>query len=203
MQCEYYPTTALNIELPKHYVVIHPVQNWESRTWSALNWMLLTQELNKMGVAVISIGKDSGEKGFFNVDKPAFNFEIELGMNLMNKTTISDCYHIIKNAAAVVTMDSGILHLAGCTDTLIVHLGSSIDPIFRAPYRNKSNVENYIYVKGSCGLKCASNMKYGVKQWGDIQGVPPLVGCLENKETFECHPSVNDVIYGLDIFRIL
>jgi hypothetical protein len=37
-------------------------------------------------------------------------------------------------------------------------------------------------------------MKYGVKEWGDIQGVPPLIGCLENKKTFECHPSVNQIL---------
>jgi hypothetical protein len=36
-------------------------------------------------------------------------------------------------------------------------------------------------------------MKYGVKEWGNIQGVPPLINCLENKKTFECHPSVDDV----------
>ena len=47
---------------------------------------------------VVSVGKDSSETGFFNVDKPVFNFEIPLGMNLMNKTSISDCYHLIKNA---------------------------------------------------------------------------------------------------------
>jgi hypothetical protein len=36
-------------------------------------------------------------------------------------------------------------------------------------------------------------MKYGVKEWGDIQGIPPLINCLENKPTFECHPSVDNV----------
>jgi hypothetical protein len=36
-------------------------------------------------------------------------------------------------------------------------------------------------------------MKHGIKEWGDIQGVPPLIGCLENKKTFECHPFVNQV----------
>jgi hypothetical protein len=36
-------------------------------------------------------------------------------------------------------------------------------------------------------------MKYGVKEWGDIQGIPPLISCLENKSSFECHPSVDNV----------
>jgi hypothetical protein len=49
-------------------------------------------------------------------------------------------------------------------------------------------------VGGGCNIFCASNMKYGVKEWGDIQGVPPLINCLENKKTFECHPSVDQVL---------
>jgi hypothetical protein len=37
-------------------------------------------------------------------------------------------------------------------------------------------------------------MKYGVEEWGSIQGVQPLIRCLENKSRFECHPSVESVI---------
>ena len=37
----------------------------------------------------MSIGKDSSEKGFFNIYKPTFNFKIKDGLNLMNKTSLS------------------------------------------------------------------------------------------------------------------
>jgi hypothetical protein len=36
-------------------------------------------------------------------------------------------------------------------------------------------------------------MKYNIKEHGSIHGVPPQVKCLENKETFECHPTVDQV----------
>ena len=183
--------------LPEKYVLIHPVQNWASRTWSAENWMRLTELLNEKGYAVVSIGKDSSETGFFNVNKPTFNFEINNGLNLMNKTDISQAWHLIDKAEAFVTMDSGLLHLAGTTKAYIIHLGSSINPEFRKPYRDVSSIpsaDRYSYVSGECKLLCASNMKYGVREWGNIQGVPPLVGCLENKSTYECHPTVEQVI---------
>ena len=93
-----------------------------------------------------------------------------------------------------ITMDSGLLHLAGTTDAHIIQLGSSINPEFRAPYRHGSQEYKYHYVGGGCSLFCASDMKHGVKEWGDIQGVPPLIGCLENKKTYECHPSVESVL---------
>jgi hypothetical protein len=195
MECFYLPTEELSFELPETpYVLIHPVSTWPSRTWSAENWMNLTKELNEKGYNVVSIGKDSSETGFFNVQKPVFNFEIEKGINLMNKTSISDCWHLMINASAFVTMDSGLLHLAGTTDVPIIHLGSSIKPEFRIPYRDNRQDYKYHYVRGGCGLECASNMKYGVETWGNIQGVQPLIGCCEKKESYECHPSVKQVL---------
>jgi hypothetical protein len=195
MECFYLPTAELSVKLPETpYVLIHPVSTWPSRTWSAENWMNLTKELNDKGYNVISIGKDSSETGFFNVQKPVFNFEIEKGVNLMNKTSISDCWHLMINASAFVTMDSGLLHLAGTTDVPIIHLGSSIKPEFRIPYRDNRQDYKYHYVRGGCGLECASNMKYGVETWGNIQGVQPLIGCCEKKESYECHPSVKQVL---------
>lgn len=196
MDCFYKPTESEKPEFKytERYVVIHPVSTWPTRTWDAIKWMALTDELNKKGIHVISIGKDSSEKGFFNVEKPVFNFDIPLGVNLMNKTSISDCWHLISKADCFITMDSGLLHLAGTTDTNIIHLGSHLKPEFRIPYRNGSQQHKYSYVRGSCNLECGSNMKYGVKEWGDIQGVPPLIKCLEGKSSFECHPSVEQVI---------
>lgn len=195
MECFYIPTEECSFEIPeKPYILIHPVSTWPSRTWSAENWMNLTKELNDKGYDVVSVGKDSSETGFFNVQKPVFNFEIEKGLNLMNKTSISDCWHLMINAAAFVTMDSGLLHLAGTTDVPIIHLGSSIKPEFRIPYRDNRQDYKYQYVRGGCGLECASNMKYGVETWGNIQGVQPLIGCCEKKENYECHPSVKQVL---------
>jgi hypothetical protein len=160
--------------------------------------MTLTQMLNDIGLNVVSIGKDSSETGFFNVQKPVFNFAIEKGLNLMNKTNISDCWNLITRARCFITMDSGLLHLAGTTDTPIVHLGSSIKPEFRIPYRNGGKQDyKYSYVRGGCGLECGSNAKYGIKEWGNIQGVAPLIKCLENKPTFECHPSVEQVLESI------
>jgi ADP-heptose:LPS heptosyltransferase len=198
MELIYKPDQFQPIEnIPEKYILIHPVQNWASRTWSAENWMRLTELLNNMGYAVVSIGKESSETGFFNVNKPTFNFEITNGLNLMNKTDISQAWHLIDKAEAFVTMDSGLLHLAATTKAYIIHLGSSINPEFRKPYRDGMGMtiaDRYSYVSGECKLLCASNMKYGVREWGNIQGVPPLVGCLENKSTYECHPTVEQVI---------
>jgi ADP-heptose:LPS heptosyltransferase len=190
MSMDYFPDEVQSIEgLPEKYVLIHPVQNWNSRTWDEKKWKMLTKLLNERGIAVISVGKDSSELGGSNVDKPVFNFNIDLGLNLMNQTTLSQTWWLINSAMCFITMDSGLLHLAGTTDSEIIQLGSSIHPQFRAPYRKNNQGYKYHYVLGGCGLHCASDIKYGVKEWKSIQGIPSLVNCLERKETFECHPS--------------
>ena len=206
LECYYKPTEEYDCKYvsDKKYIVIHPVNSWPSRTWSEENWIKLSDELIQIGYSVVAVGKDSSETGFFNVKKPVHQMNDNI-INLLNKTSISETWHLINNAAAVITMDSGILHLAGTTDTTIIHLGSSIKPEFRIPYRYKFGSFNYKvqfyneklmykYVSGGCGLECCSNMKYALEYWDTIDSVQPLIGCLEKKETFECHPSVNQVI---------
>jgi ADP-heptose:LPS heptosyltransferase len=196
MDLDYVPNNGVILpDLPKKYVLIHPVQNWESRTWPAKSWQMLTQMLNEKGIYVISVGKDSSEIGHSMVQKPVFNFPIKLGYNLMNQTSLDQTWHLLNSCSCFITMDSGLLHLAGTTDCEILQLGSSIDPELRSPYRKGSQDYKYHYVRGGCGLHCASDMTYGVREWGSIHGVPSLVGCLEGKEKFECHPSVLQVYF--------
>ena len=195
MECYYKPIEPKKNFVHEKYAVIHPVNSWPNRTWSQENWLKLAEELVKSGYTVVAIGKDSSETGFFNVNKPVHDMDTDHIINLMNQTSISESWHLINDAAVVITMDSGILHLAGTTETPIVELGSPINPEFRRPYRKTSK---HIYVRGGCGLHCSSNMKYALEYWPTIDYVQPLIGCLEKKETYECHPSVAQVIHAIN-----
>ena len=203
MECYYRPTeedacihgfSDKSTSGTKRYIVIHPVNSWPNRTWSQENWIKLSEKLVKLGYNVVAIGKDSSETGFFNVQKSVHNMNTDHITNLMNKTSISQTWYIINNAAAVVTMDSGILHLAGTTSTWIFELGSPINPEFRTPYRMNSQTWKHVYIEGECTIHCGSCMKYALEYWPTIDSVQPLIGCLEKKETFECHPQVQHVV---------
>ncbi len=181
----------------KDYVVIHPTNTWESRTWDKKRWQDLVYKLNDKNIPVIAIGKRSTEQGNREIyDKTVMDIDIPYGINLMDnsESTIGRIRNLLNSAKALITMDSGILHVGGTTDVNIIQLGSSINPKFRAPYRKGSQDYKYNYVGGKCDLFCASNLKYNVKEHNSIQGVPPLANCLENKPTFECHSDVKDVI---------
>ena len=178
------------------YVIIHPTHTWATRTWDQKQWQGLVDLLNKDNIPVVAIGRDSSEVGFYNTQKPVMDINIELGINLLNDpdNDPAELRWMMKNEASiVVTMDSGILHLAGTTDVRILQLGSSIHPKLRAPWRHGSQSWRYDYVKGSCNEFCSSNMKYNIKEWGSIMGVPPQVKCLDDRPTFECHPKFKQV----------
>ena len=199
MQCEFYPNEYEEIKnLPKKYVVVHPTKTWKSRSWSQHNWQQIINSLNQKNISVVAIGKTSSELGFWGkTKKPLLDIQIKNGLNLMDKTSLSQTWHIIDKADLVITLDSGILHLAGTTDTHILQIGSSINPKFRAPYRNGSQDYKYDYVKGDCDW-CGSDMKWGVKEWGTIQGVPPIIECLpsrysDGKIPNKDHPSFQHV----------
>jgi ADP-heptose:LPS heptosyltransferase len=104
MELDYIPDEYESIDgLPEKYVLIHPVQNWNSRTWDPKKWQLLTQLLNERGIAVVSVGKDSSELGGSNVDKPVFNFPIKLGLNLMNQTSLNTRFRLMMAKFIFVT----------------------------------------------------------------------------------------------------
>lgn len=199
LTCEYFPKSdescISEFNLPERYVVIHPAQSWSSRTWSKYNWQALCISLEDAGIPVVSIGKDAREESDFSGTtlKPVFKLDIKNGLDLTNKTTLDQSWYILNKSSCVITMDSGVLHLAGTTDTHIIQLGSSIKPEYRAPYRLGSQGYKYSYVPGSCGLHCASNLKYSLRDWGHIQSVTLIATCLEKKSSFECNPSFSPV----------
>lgn len=200
---DFYPSQqSLDIELPEDYVVLHVTTNWPNRTWSDENWVKLIDWLKENRIFTVLIGSGYREElhkslGDTPLDKYCPTFDNLYGLDLTNQGSMSDMWWVLNNAKCLVTMDSGPLHLAGCTNVNIIQLGSAIHPSFRAPYRYGRQDFNYRYIGGTCSLFCNSNLFYNIKEWGHINAVPPMPGCLENKSTFECHPSLDKVIHAI------
>ena len=194
LTCDYKakePSSSIDaFGLPENYVVVHPVQSWGSRTWSIEEWQILINGLEEAGKYVVCVGKDSGEyTSQGNLDKPAYKIDLKNGKDLTNKTSLDQTWHILNGAESVITMDSGVLHLAGTTDVKIFQLGSSIDPEYRAPYRHGTQDYKYTYIPGTCNIFCASDLRYSLRDWGSIQNVTLIDTCLEPGKNFECKPT--------------
>lgn len=205
MNIEFYPDEYETIEnLPENYIVIHPSKTWPSRTWEKERWQELINMLNNLNIPVVIVGKDSHEFGTYMIQKPVYELTLKNGLDLVNKINIHQTWHVLNKASIVVTMDSGILHLAGATNTHIIQLGSSVHPFLRAPYRKGLQNYKYSYVIGSCDKFCSSDMKFCIKHNSKHTVMPPVAFCLERPETigqdidpdpnlYQCHPSVDQV----------
>tara|TARA_R110002153_G_scaffold19757_2_gene67631 strand:+ start:170 stop:1123 length:954 start_codon:yes stop_codon:yes gene_type:complete len=202
LECDIYCEEEYPIGV-EDYVIIHPSITWNSRSWSGGSWQALADQLIGLNIPVVIVGNDNNQSSSeWNYDSQKYISKdihnIEGGINLINKTTIPQLRWMMSNQAlCVVTMDSGILHLAGTTDCNIIQLGSSINHKLRAPWRKGSQDYKYQYVGGDCKIACGSNLKYHLKEWGVIRGVPPIENCLENYPQFECHPQVENVLNSI------
>jgi ADP-heptose:LPS heptosyltransferase len=203
MGYDYYPNPqSLSLDLPEKYVVLHITSNWANRTWSYQNWVNLIKWLKDNQIFTVLIGAGYREELHNSysdkpLDKECPMFDDYYGLDLTNQGSMCDMWWVVNGAKCLITMDSGPLHLAGTTDVEIIQLGSAINPKFRAPYRHGTQDYKYHYLLGTCNLHCNSNLFYNVKEWGDINSVPPQPNCLEHKPTFECHPQLDNVINKL------
>lgn len=190
-------------ELPESYVVLHVTSNWANRTWDKKYWDSVVTYLAKNKIFTVTIGMDYQETLHQSVSKEPLvkkcpTFENLYGLDLTNKGSLDDMWHVINRADCIVTMDSGPLHLAGSTDCYIIQIGSALNWRFRAPYRKGKQEHKYKFIGGTCPIFCNNDLIYSVREWGTINSVPPLDGCLENKPTFECHPTPSQVINAIE-----
>lgn len=127
----------------------------------------ISEYLWSKGHIPIFLGKDSVQAGggAFEI-KTSFNEEINysLGVDLRGRTDMVHAAKIIDGAAAIVGVDNGLLHLAGCTDTAIVGGFTSVRPSHRMPYRRGMLGWNYYPVtltqKELACINCQSNWSF-------------------------------------------
>lgn len=120
-------------------IIVHPNCNFPIRTWPQERWRDLTRRLLEDGYMVITVGRDVENIGAArdSVDKTmtAFDFAGERFLNLINKTSLHELYELMKYVDCVVTVDSGVLHVANATRVPIVALFTEIAPELRVRVR--------------------------------------------------------------------
>jgi FkbM family methyltransferase len=194
MEYDFYSDPVdLPYEFAETYVVCHITQNWPNRTWATESWQKLIDLLAENKIFTVLVGKDHSEKVHNSISvepiqKKCPKLNNVYGLDLSNKLDLDGMYHVINNAKILITMCSGAMNIGGCTDTHILQVGSAQNPLLRIPYRNNTQNYKYDFVGGSCSIFCNMDLKYNVKEWGDINSVAPLTECSEKKPTFECHP---------------
>lgn len=159
---------SINIDefnLPTNYVVMSTGFTAPVREFLPNYINLVNEYILEKGYNLVFLGQKVTKTGVTHDIKGKFNEEIDydLGINLIDRTDLLQASKIIQNATAIVGLDNGLLHLAGCTDTAIVGGFTSVEPKYRMPYRHNVLGWNYYPVVPKESLTCRfcqSNMTF-------------------------------------------
>jgi ADP-heptose:LPS heptosyltransferase len=109
-------------------IVLHPAKGDPNRTWPAARWTELAGRLADLGHSLVLIGARDGQKGAFDLpDTPA--------VNLIGQLDPLETVALLRRSTALITTDSGALHLAAASDAAIVGIFSVVRGANRLPFR--------------------------------------------------------------------
>ena len=138
-----YPQIPLNstdiskFNLSKKYVCIINNISSVNRSIFPAEINKITNWLNFNSITPVFIGKSEVAFQSLNVKySKQDNVDYTNSIDLTDKTSLLEAAKIMSESICVVGVDSGLIHLAGCTDTNIVCGYTTIDPKIRMPIRN-------------------------------------------------------------------
>lgn len=184
LHCDYIPSEPNELNkynLPDNYIVIHAeLGSWSIKNWSEHKWQELCDKLN---LPIIQVGKRKTKPH----NGPPMSYipaKLNNVINLSNKISLDQTWHLCNNAKHVITTDSGILHLAGTTDTNIIYIAMGRHPYFTGPYRKGSQNYKCKIIENNCNWCMSNKMK---------EFIPVC-----SYEIKSCEPSVDQVLEAIN-----
>ncbi len=127
----------------KRYIAVNPVALWDTKLWDDQKFAELADAIaQRMNIPVVFTGRDKE-----SLDKITSKMATK-GINIGGQTTLPELACIYQDALAVITTDSGPMHLAAAVGTPVIALFGPTDPARTGPYG-----ANHIIV--SAGLSCS------------------------------------------------
>jgi len=113
----------------KNFVAINPIAYWETKLWDNDKFAkladLIKEKLNRDVVFTGSSKADAAD---------ILSRMTKAGINLGGETSLMTLAEIYKSARAVITTDSGPMHLAAAVGTPVIALFGPTDPARTGPY---------------------------------------------------------------------
>ena len=161
---EYLPLPSIDIKnfnLPDKYVVFISSYRDETRAWHADFLLETAKYVKNKGYEPVFVGKTDTDIAPHLISKTSLPETLPFGIDLRNKTDISELASIMSKASAVCGLDSGPIHLAGTTSVPIVCGYTSVAAEYRVPIR--SNGITYSITPNLPCISCES--KWGAHFW--------------------------------------
>lgn len=159
---------AKYFELPEKYIVFTTGFTADVREWPALEVNKTVKYCVDNGYTPVFLGQGTTKTGTHHMIKGTFKEEIDfkIGINLIDKTSLLDAAIIMHHSHAVLGVDNGLLHVAGCTKAPIIGGFTTVRPEIRMPIRNNTVGYNFYSVVPNDLLDCKfcqqeTNFLYG------------------------------------------
>ena len=156
------PEEAQALEQGK-YIVITAGNTTPSRHIKPEYYNYLIEYVKGLGYLPVFLGKEMVETGNAKNIHTEYNQAVkyDLGLNLINKTSLMQAAAILSKAALVVGHDNGLLHLAGMTAVPIVFGYNLASPQHREPIRPRGKTYNVTLTSAELACNhCQSNTNF-------------------------------------------
>jgi 3-deoxy-D-manno-octulosonic-acid transferase/heptosyltransferase-1 len=141
------------------FVAVNPVAFWETKLWEEEKFAALCDRIRReLGASVVLTG---GEKGPLERIRSRMHTEAR---NLGGETTLRELACLYREAALVISTDSGPMHLAAAVGTPVVALFGPTDPRRTGPYGPGHRIIR-------SGLSCAPCLKRRCDSRCCMQGI--------------------------------
>jgi 3-deoxy-D-manno-octulosonic-acid transferase/heptosyltransferase-1 len=145
---------AEGIDIGKPFVAVSPVALWETKLWSNHQFAWLCDRIIRdMKVPVVFTGSE--EKAMEGIQ----SFMAMPSVNLAGRTTLRDLTCLYREAALLITTDSGPMHLAAAVGTPVVALFGPTDPLRTGPYGEGHRVVRKALPCSPCFLKTCESQQ--------------------------------------------
>jgi 3-deoxy-D-manno-octulosonic-acid transferase/heptosyltransferase-1 len=113
----------------RRFVAVNPVAFWETKLWEEKKFAELCDRIRReLGIGVILTGSEAGP-----LDRIRALMTTE-AVNLGGRTKLRELACLYREAALVITTDSGPMHLAAGMGTPVIALFGPTDPARTGPY---------------------------------------------------------------------
>ncbi len=132
----------------KNYIAVNPIAYWETKLWDNAKFANLADQIKEgLKLDVIFTGNNGRDAA------DILSRMKGKGINLGGKTSLPVLAEIYKSARAVITTDSGPMHLAAAVGTPVVALFGPTDPARTGPYGKGHTVIRANLACSPCLLK--------------------------------------------------
>ena len=120
----------------KEYLVIVPSARWASKRWPAENF---AQLIKKLSIPCIITGSKGDKKRVQKIIGLLSKKTSDKIIDLCGKTDLKELAALLAGAKAVVTNDTGPMHIAAALNVPVVAIFGPTDPVKTGPYKWQTN----------------------------------------------------------------